>query len=107
MKRANTILIGRMMLLVGVACVSLALLSGNAQPPPAPPPPDGSAPGPGVTPAPVAVSPAAAEVVRLAQSGVGDDVVLAYIQNSAGGFDLSAEQILYARDIGLSSQVIT
>ena len=32
----------------------------------------------------------AAEVIRLAGGGVGDDVVLAYIQNSQAAFSLSA-----------------
>jgi hypothetical protein len=56
---------------------------------------------------PVAVSPAVAEVIRLAQSGVGEEVVLAYVQNSDGGFDLSSDQILYLRDLGISSPVIS
>src|SRR5882672_4412034 len=55
----------------------------------------------------VEVSPGAAEVVRLAESGVGDDVVLAFIQNSTSTFNLSADQILYLKDLGISSPVIT
>ena len=62
---------------------------------------------PGEAPAPVAVSPAVAEVIRLAQSGVGEEVVLAYVQNSGGGFDLNSDQILYLRDLGISSPVIS
>jgi hypothetical protein len=53
------------------------------------------------------VSPAVAEVVKLASSGVGDDVVMAYIRNSQGVFDLNADQLLYLKDVGLSSQVTT
>src|SRR5689334_17757698 len=78
-------------------------------PPPAPPPPvTTAAPAPAQQPvanAP-AVSPAAAEVVRLAEAGTSDDVILAYIQNSTTAFDLSADQILYLRDVGVSSPVI-
>lgn len=62
---------------------------------------------PGETLAPVAVSPPVGEVIRLAQSGVGEDVVLAYVQNSTGGFELTSDQILYLRDIGVSSPVIS
>src|SRR5215471_798472 len=60
-------------------------------------------------PAPAAanVSPNAAEVVKLASSGVGDDVVLAYIQNFQGPFDLNAGNVLYLRDVGVSQPVIT
>src|SRR5882724_3637478 len=92
--------------LVCLASLALTLLSGYAQPPPTSIP---AAPGPGQTaaPAPTAVSPAAAEVLRLAESGVAEDIVMAYIQNSPATFNLSADQILYVRDLGLSSQVIT
>ncbi len=67
--------------------------------------PGGSAPAPAV--AVPQVSPAAAEVVKLASSGVGDEVVMAYIRNSPAVFDLSADQLLYLKDVGLSSQVVT
>src|SRR5437762_14007814 len=53
------------------------------------------------------ISPAAADVIRLAESGVGDDVVLAYIQNSQSTFNLGADDVLYLRDVGVSSTVIT
>jgi Family of unknown function (DUF6600) len=53
------------------------------------------------------VSPAAADVLRLAESGVDDDVVLAYIQNSQALFNLGADDVLYLRDLGVSSVVIT
>ncbi|HZR21100.1 MAG TPA: DUF6600 domain-containing protein, partial [Verrucomicrobiae bacterium] len=106
------------------AAMALPLLingCAHAQTPPpaAPPPVSMSAPAvapenngpPGATAvapaAPPAVSPAAAEVVRLAEAGTSDDVILAYIQNSTGTFELSADQILYLRDIGVSSPVIT
>src|SRR5439155_20357101 len=53
------------------------------------------------------ISPAAADVIRLAESGVGDDVLLAYIQNSQSTFNLGADDVLYLRDVGVSSTVIT
>jgi hypothetical protein len=86
-----------------VGLVTLPLLLGYAQPPP----PTAPAASQADLPAPPAVSPTVAEVVRLAESGVGEDVIMAYIQNSPGAFDLSADQILYVKDVGLSSQVIT
>ena len=45
------------------------------------------------------ISPATADVIRLAESSVGDDVVLAYIQNSQSTFDLGADDVLYLRDM--------
>jgi hypothetical protein len=46
-------------------------------------------------------------VVKLAQSGVDASVILAYIKNSSGPFQPSAEEILRLRDLGISSAVLT
>ncbi len=85
-----------------VATLALPLLSGYAQTPGAPAPgaPEQAQPAAGAN-----LSPGAAEVVRLAGSGVGDNVVLAYIQNSQAPFDLTADNVLYLKDQGLSPQV--
>src|SRR5262249_36282716 len=53
------------------------------------------------------ISPGAAEVMRLAESGTGDDVILAYVQNAVSSFNLTADQILYLRDNGVTSAAIT
>lgn len=74
-----------------------------AAPPPGPP---AASVGPAATANPP-VSPAAAEVVRLAEAGTSDDVIVAYVQDSSAPFALTADQILYLRDIGVSSPVIT
>ena len=85
-----------------VTAMALPLLSAYSQTPePAAP----GAPGQAQPAAPVSLSPGAAEVVRLAGSGVGDDVVIAYIQNSQASFNLSADDVLYLKDIGLSAEV--
>jgi hypothetical protein len=55
----------------------------------------------------VNLSPAVTEVIRLSSGGVGDDVVLAYIQNSQSPFNLTADDVLYLKDVGLSSTNIT
>jgi hypothetical protein len=89
-----------------LAAASLPLNFANAQE--ATPPPPGNAPqSAGTAAVPANISPGAAEVIRLAESGVGDDVVLAYIQNSQAIFNLGADDVLYLRDVGLSSPVIT
>jgi hypothetical protein len=94
-----------------LAAVALSLQSMFAQ---APPPPDGQAveaPTPGkpenAVSVPVNVSPGTAEVVKLAESGLGDEVVMAYVTNSQAGFNLSAEDIVYLKDVGISETVIT
>jgi hypothetical protein len=85
-----------------VTVLAFPLLSGYGQAPEAAAP---GAPGQAQAAAPVNLSPGAAEVVRLAGSGVGDDVVVAYIQNSQAPFNLSADAVLYLKDVGLSPQV--
>src|SRR5882757_4308927 len=82
------------------ALVAISPIRGYSQTPDAPP----------ISTAPAAqvnLSPGAAEVVKLAQSGVSDDVVLAYIQNSQSTFTLSADSVVYLKDLGLSQPVIT
>jgi hypothetical protein len=88
--------------LVCLALVALPLASSRAQ---------GTAetavaPAP-AAPTPPALSPGAGEVVRLAGAGSSEEVLLAYIQNANTPFELAADQILYLRDIGVTSPVIT
>ncbi len=55
----------------------------------------------------VALDAAAAELVRLTQSGVDEKVMLAYVNNSASTFNLGSDQIIYLNDIGMPSSVVT
>jgi hypothetical protein len=48
-----------------------------------------------------------AEIVKLAQSGVDNEVMLTYITNSGHTFGLGADEIVYLNDLGLPSEVIT
>jgi hypothetical protein len=47
------------------------------------------------------------EVVKLAQAGVGDDVILAYITNANVRFGVTSDQIIYLNDLGVSGTVVT
>jgi len=85
-----------------VTVLAFPLLTGYGQTPEAANP---AAPGQVQAPVGANLSPGAAEVVRLAGSGVGDDVALAYIQNSQAPFNLSADNVLYLKDVGLSPAV--
>ncbi len=87
-----------------IAVLALYAMCGFAQTPPAAAP---GAPGQPQAATPANLSPGAAEVVKLATSGVGDEVVLAYINNSQAPFNLSANDVLYLKDIGLSPDVTT
>ena len=48
-----------------------------------------------------------AEVIKLADSGVDEGVMLAFITNSTSTFNLGAEEIIYLNDIGVPSAVVT
>jgi hypothetical protein len=60
-------------------------------------------------PLPANVSPTgpAAEVIRLAESGVEEGVLLAYVTNSVSPFNLSPDAIIYLNDIGVPGPVVT
>jgi hypothetical protein len=103
----------------------LIVLGGCAQPPPAgavqataapvapTDPPDSpaevsaSVQSEGPVAAPDNISPGAAEVIRLASSGVAEDVIIAYVNNSQTPFGLTADQVVYLKDLGISPQVVT
>jgi hypothetical protein len=55
---------------------------------------------------PANLSPGLAEIVKLAQAHVDEGVVMAYVTNSGRVFSLTADEILYLKDIGLSQDVI-
>lgn len=58
-------------------------------------------------PANIHPSATANEVIRLANSGVDENVMLAYVTNSASTFNLNAEEIIYLKDIGVPNSVVT
>src|SRR5215471_16318315 len=49
----------------------------------------------------------ASEVIKLANSGLEQSVMLAFVTNSSSTFNLSAEEIIYLNDIGVPSAVVT
>ena len=58
-------------------------------------------------PANLALSPGLAEVVKLAQAGLGEEVIQAYVDKFSGSFQLGADQLLYLKDLGVSENVMT
>jgi hypothetical protein len=95
-----------------VAAAALPLLAGYAQ---TPAPSASSTPmaAPG-TPKPGDAAPAVqpgfapnvAEVLRVARSGLGDEVVIAFIKNCQSPYRLSTSDILALKDAGVSSPVL-
>jgi hypothetical protein len=55
---------------------------------------------------PPALSPSAAEVVKLSGAGLGDEVILAYVKNCPSPFNLSAYTILRLKEAEVGSPVI-
>ncbi len=55
----------------------------------------------------LAVSPSLGHVVKMANAGVEPGVMLSFITNSAGTFNLGAEQIIFLKDLGLQGEVVT
>jgi hypothetical protein len=89
--------------LMGV--MAFPIVSALAQTPTSYPSIDASAqPSPS---APVELSPTAAEVVKLVEAGSSDDVIIAYVKNSGSTYNLSADEVVYLKDLGVSPQVVT
>jgi hypothetical protein len=57
--------------------------------------------------APSSLSSGATEVAKLAQAGVGDDVILSFIGQSQSYYHLSAADIMGLKDAGVSSPALT
>src|SRR5207244_2052889 len=57
-------------------------------------------------PASVKLSPSAIEIVKLASAGLDEKVMLAYLTNSTGTFNLGSDEIIYLTDIGIPAVVI-
>ena len=93
---------------------STATLAGGPVAPETTPPPAESAPIP--TPAPnsgktlppnIKPSSPVGEVVKLAQAGVDEAVMLSYVNNAASMFNLASDEIIYLNDIGVPNGVVT
>lgn len=53
------------------------------------------------------MSPSFKEILKMVNGGVEEEVLLSFITNSAGMFNLGSEQIIYLNDLGVSSAIIT
>src|SRR5256885_15056774 len=93
--------------LFAAAALSAAPVWGQAPPPPGGQVAEAPPPGKPENAVQVNISPAAAEIVRLAESGLGDEVVSSYVTNSQTAFNLSADDIVYLKDVGISEAVIS
>jgi hypothetical protein len=60
-----------------------------------------------IAPHPLQLTPGLADVVKLIQAGVGEEVLMVYITNSSEVFDIGSDEILYLHDMGAPPSVIT
>ncbi|MGA3178804.1 MAG: DUF6600 domain-containing protein [Verrucomicrobiota bacterium] len=90
--------------------------SGSPTNPPEPVVATSATPAPHATPGtgaavpptlPADLSPGLAEVIRLAQSHVAEETIVAFIQNSGKPYSPTADEVLYLYDLGLSDKVIS
>ncbi len=58
-------------------------------------------------PANIKLAAPVSEIVKLANSGVDQGVMLAYVTNSTSTFNLGADEIIYLKDIGIPGDVVT
>lgn len=89
----------------GAASETVVEIPENATPPEHPEPAPGSTSKP--VPAELKLSSKTAEIVKLSQAGVNDSVMLAFVTNSTGTFNLGSDQIVYLNDLGIPSEVLT
>jgi len=59
-----------------------------------------------IAPAQVNLPAVPAEVLRMSQAGMSEDVITSYIQKSDNAYTLDADQIIYLHDVGVSSTVL-
>ena len=52
-------------------------------------------------------SSALAQVIKLTQAGVSEDVIMAYVTNSTSLFNLDPDKIIYLKDIGVPDELVT
>jgi hypothetical protein len=103
---------------VGIALAALWLASdysaqfSKAQAQPAPPAPTAASvaavPPPSVMPPPsILPSSPLAQVIKLAQAGVDQSVIMSYVANSTSTFNLDSDKIIYLTDLGVPNEVVT
>jgi hypothetical protein len=62
---------------------------------------------PATIPPSIAPTSPLAQVVRLAQAGVDEGIIMVYVTNSSRTFNLDSDKIIYLTDLGLPTDVVT
>jgi hypothetical protein len=70
-----------------------------------PQPSTDNAPAQNTLPPDILPSSPLAEVVKLSQAGVSESVIMAYVTNSSGTFNLDSDKIIYLADVGVANEI--
>jgi hypothetical protein len=62
---------------------------------------------PAVLPSNISPTSPLAQVIRLAQAGVDQSVIMTYVTNSGGTFNLDSDTIIYLSDLGVPNELVT
>ena len=89
-------------LVVMVLCSQTAPVLRAQSSSPAPASAEAAAPAPAIVTRTVQLSSGVPEILKLRRGNVGDDVIIAFIMNSGQIYHLSASEILYLREQGVS-----
>jgi hypothetical protein len=96
---------------LGTAIAVLCLIGNrspqisNAQAQPAPPPDNSTESG--ALPPTIYPNSPLAQVVKLVQAGVEENVIMTFVTNSSGTFNLDSDKIIYLKDIGTPGDIVT
>jgi len=88
-----------------LAGVPWQLISQAQTPPPGPD--NSNTAGSGALPPYILPTSPLAQVVRLAQAGVDESIIMTFVTNSGSTFNLDSDKIIYLKDVGLPNDVIT
>jgi hypothetical protein len=61
---------------------------------------------PAVMPANISPTSPLAQVIRLVDAGVSEDVIMAYVTNSSGTFNLDSDEIIYLSNLGAPNDLV-
>jgi Family of unknown function (DUF6600) len=72
-----------------------------------PEPPQDNSPTQNVLPPDILPASPLAEVIKLSKAGVSEGVIMTYVTNSSGTFNLDSDKIIYLADAGVANEIVS
>ena len=72
-----------------------------------PEPPADNSPAQNTLPPDILPASPLAEVIKLSQAGVNENVIMTYVTNSSGTFNLDSDKIIYLADAGVANEIVS